>query len=181
MIVKSIDHKWLAEVESETMGFNHLSPKDLLTHLQSVGGTLDHMDVTELFTNIQKPWDGIEAPAAHFARGDKFERQLLKAGQSKNPELRLAFALAAFQASGEFEPALRDWEAKSKVDQTFVNFSSESSTSRTKPRPNRWGTASLTASPTKKSTKSISLRHRPSSLPSWRTACKNKAKSNSRK
>ncbi len=52
MIVKTIDHKWLAEVESETMGFNHLSPKDLLTHLCNVGGSLDHMDVTELFTNI---------------------------------------------------------------------------------------------------------------------------------
>jgi len=37
------------------MGFNHLSPKDLLTHLRNVGGSLDHMDVTELFTNIQKP------------------------------------------------------------------------------------------------------------------------------
>ncbi len=54
---------------------------------------------------------------------DKFERQLLKVWQSKNPELRLAFALATFQASGEFEqPALRDWEAKPKADQTFVNF-----------------------------------------------------------
>ena len=122
MIVKSIDHEWLAEVESETMGFNHLSPKALIAHLRSVGGTLDHMDVTELFTNIQKPWDCIEAPAAHFARGDKFERQLLKVGQSKNPELRLAFALATFHASGEYEPALRDWEAKPKADQTFANF-----------------------------------------------------------
>ena len=46
----------------------------------------------------------------------------MKVGQSKNPVLRLAFALAAFQASGEFEPALRDWEAKPKADQTFVNF-----------------------------------------------------------
>jgi hypothetical protein len=122
MIVMSIDHKWLAEVESETMGFNHLSPKDLLNHLHNVGGSLDHMDVTELFTNIQKPWDGIEAPAAHFARGDKYERQLLKVGQNKNPELRLAFALTTFQASGEFESALREWEVKPKVDQTFTNF-----------------------------------------------------------
>ena len=48
MIVKSLDQEWLAEVESETMGFNHLSPKDLLTHLRNVGGSLDHMDVTEL-------------------------------------------------------------------------------------------------------------------------------------
>ncbi len=77
MIVKSIDHEWLAEVESETMGFNHLSPKALLTHLCNVGGSLDHMDVTELISNIQKPWDGIKAPAAHFAQGDKYEHQLL--------------------------------------------------------------------------------------------------------
>ena len=33
MIVKLIDHKWLTKVESETMGFNHLSPKALITHL----------------------------------------------------------------------------------------------------------------------------------------------------
>jgi hypothetical protein len=36
--------------------------------------------------------------------------------------LRLAFALSTFQASGEFEPALREWETKPKADQTFVNF-----------------------------------------------------------
>ena len=78
MIVKSLDHEWLAEVESKTMGFNHLSAKALMTHLCNVGRSLDHMDVTELISNIQKPWDAIETPAAHFARGDKYERQLLK-------------------------------------------------------------------------------------------------------
>jgi hypothetical protein len=79
------------------------------------------MDVTELFTNIQKPWDGIEAPAAHFARGDSSERLFLKVGQNKNPELRLAFVLATFQAFGKFESALREWEVKPKVDQMFAN------------------------------------------------------------
>jgi len=59
---------------------------------------------------------------AHFARGDKYEPQLLKIGHNKNPELRLAFALATFQASGEFESALHEWEVKLKVDQTFANF-----------------------------------------------------------
>ena len=80
------------------------------------------MDVTKLFTNIQKPWDGIEAPGAHFARGYKYKRQLLKVRQNKNPELRLAFALATFQLSGEFESALHEWEVKPKVDLTFANF-----------------------------------------------------------
>jgi hypothetical protein len=36
--------------------------------------------------------------------------------------LRLAFALSTFQASGKFEPALRELETKPKADQTFVNF-----------------------------------------------------------
>jgi hypothetical protein len=76
MIVKSPDNEWLAEVESETMGFNHLSAKALMTHLRNVGGSLDHMNVMELISNIQKPWDAIETPATHFARGDKYERQL---------------------------------------------------------------------------------------------------------
>jgi hypothetical protein len=122
MIVKSINHEWLAKVENKMMGFNHLSPKALLTHLCNVGGSLNHMDVTELIFNIQKPWDGSEAPVAHFARGKKYERQLLKVGQRKKPELRLAFALATFQLSGEFESALCEWEVKPTTDQTFANF-----------------------------------------------------------
>ena len=32
-IVKAIDLEWLAELESETMGFNHLTPMAFLTHL----------------------------------------------------------------------------------------------------------------------------------------------------
>jgi hypothetical protein len=122
MIVKSIDHEWHAEVKSETMGFNHLSPKALLAHLCNLSGSLDHMDVTELFSNIQKSWDGIEAPAAHFAQGDKYERQLLKVGQRKNPELQLAFVLVTFQSAGKFEPALCKGEVKPTADRTFANF-----------------------------------------------------------
>ena len=106
MVVKSIDHEWLAEVEIQMMGFNHLSPKALPNHLCNVDGSLNHMDMTELISNIQKPWDGIETPVAHFARGDKYEQQLLKVGQAKKTTLQLAFALLTSQLSGEFEPAL---------------------------------------------------------------------------
>jgi hypothetical protein len=93
MIVKLINHEWLAEIESEMIGFNHLSPKALLFHLCNLGGSLYHTDVTELISNIQKPWDGIEAPAAHFARGDKYEHQLLKVGQRKNHNYNLPLPL----------------------------------------------------------------------------------------
>ena len=104
------------------MGYNHLTPKMMLTHLGKVGGTLDHMDVTNLMTHLLQEWDGIETPAAYFAKGDRFERQLLKAGQQKNPELRLAFALTHFEKSGEFKPAICEWKALPKTSQSFAKF-----------------------------------------------------------
>lgn len=106
MIVKSVNHDWIDEVESKMMGFTHLSPKALLTHLWQVAGCLDHMDVMELISNIHKPWDGIETPASHFAWGDKYEHTLLKVVQAWNPQLWLAFALATFQSTGEFNSPL---------------------------------------------------------------------------
>ena len=79
MIVKSVGHKWIAEVESKT--------NRMITHLRQVSGSLDHMDITELISNLQKLWDGIKTPALHFVWGDKYEHQLLKVGQACNPEL----------------------------------------------------------------------------------------------
>jgi hypothetical protein len=63
MVVKAIDHEWIAELESDTMGFNHLSPKALLTHLQNVRGSLDHMDVTKLISTCRNP--GMESRHLH--------------------------------------------------------------------------------------------------------------------
>jgi hypothetical protein len=121
-IIRSVDAEWIAELESETMGFNHRTPFEILEHLRANGGDLDHLDVTELIQQLQKDWDHVEAPATLFARGDKIERQLVKAGQAANPALRLAFVLATFEASGEFDPSIREWKAKPAVDRTFTNF-----------------------------------------------------------
>jgi hypothetical protein len=72
------------------MGFNHRTPLELLEHLRTHGGDLNHLDVTGLIQELQKPWDQVKAPVILFARGDKIERQLVKAGQAENPTLRLA-------------------------------------------------------------------------------------------
>lgn len=121
-IVKSVGHEWIAELESEELGFNHRTPKELLDHLRNNGGDLDHLDVTELIQKLHKDWDLVEAPATYFARGDKIERQLVKAGQAANPSLRLAFALTTFEASKEFDPDIRRWKDKDPADKTFPNF-----------------------------------------------------------
>ena len=121
-IVSCVDDEWLAEIHSETMGYNHRSPKEMILHLRTNGGDLDHMDVTELTIQLQKPWDLVEAPATYFARGDRIEQQLVKAGQTANPMLRLAFILATVEGSGEYESSLREWNAKSATVKTFSNF-----------------------------------------------------------
>lgn len=121
-IVNCVDEEWLAELRSETMGFNHRTPKEMLEHLRNNGGDLDHLDVTELTTKLQTFWDGIEAPATYFSRGDKIEKQLVKTGQTANPTLRLAFALAATEATGDYESTLREWHAKGATIKTFANF-----------------------------------------------------------
>ena len=51
-IVNAVELEWLAEIKSDTMGYNHLTPKMMLTHLGKVGGMLDHMDVTNLMTHL---------------------------------------------------------------------------------------------------------------------------------
>jgi hypothetical protein len=121
-IVKCVDHEWIAELESQTMGFNHVSPKQILDHLCDVSGTMDHVDVANLTMNLQQKWDGIETPAAHFARGDKYERQLEKSGLARNPNQLLAFALATFQEHGEYETSIHEWEAKPAAEKTFKQF-----------------------------------------------------------
>lgn len=121
-IVASVEPAWLAALRSNTMGFNLSTPKQLIDHLRSVGGDLEASDVTELTKLLQKDWDMVEAPAEYFARGDRIEKQLERAGHAKNPELRLAFAETTFEASAEFEPAMREWELKASTTKTFSNF-----------------------------------------------------------
>ena len=93
IIVKCVDEEWLEAIKSERLEFNHCSPLEMIEHLRSLGGDLDHLDVTELNTELLKPWDHVKAPATMFARGDKYEQQLAKCGINAQPALRLAVAL----------------------------------------------------------------------------------------
>ena len=132
-IVNCIDEEWLAKLQSETMGFNHGTPKAMLGYLRNNGEDLDHLNVTKLITKLRAPWDGIEAPATFFARGDRIKKQLVKRGQSTNPPLCLAFALAATEATGEYKNTLRECmqrETQSKRFPTSVSTSKMNSPRR---------------------------------------------------
>ena len=77
----------------------------------------------------RKPWphgcngtDLIETPAAHFARGDKYERQLLKVGQAKTRTCNLPSLSWLSKHPENLNLLFCEWETKPKADQTFVNI-----------------------------------------------------------
>ena len=57
-----------------------------------------------------------------FTQADKYERQLERHHISKQPELRLLYAVSTYQTSGQFDAAMREWQAKLLVNKTFPNF-----------------------------------------------------------
>ena len=121
-IIASIDEEWLSEIKNPHVGFNHLMPLDLIAHLETVGGTLDFMDVTELQAELLTPWDQVEAPTTLFERQDKIQQQLVKAGIPPQVELRLATARCWFEQSGEFDSALDKFDALPAANKTLTTF-----------------------------------------------------------
>jgi hypothetical protein len=121
-IISAVDEEWVSEIKNQHVGFNHLMPLDIIAHLETIGGTLDFMDVTELQSELFKPWDQVEAPTTLFERQDKIEKQLVKAGIPAQTELRLATARAWFEQSGEFGLALERWDALPTANKTLTAF-----------------------------------------------------------
>ena len=80
------------------------------------------MDVSDLIAELTKPWEVSEHPATKFARDDKYERQLIKAGLPNQQALRLSLAQASFKETGEYDTQLREFDARPAVDRTFANF-----------------------------------------------------------
>ena len=121
-IIQAIDPEWLAGLRSERLGFTHRTPIELLNHLRSNGATLDDVDIQELISTMDKAWNPTENPATKFERDDKIEQQLMKVGIPADPHRRLALFKAAVKRSGNYDPAIREWESKPKADQTFIAF-----------------------------------------------------------
>ena len=121
-IVKAIDEEWISEKHDEDIGYQAVSPLELIDLLRDAGGDLDDLEITDLNTKMLEPWDGVEAPVTMFARTDKYERQLERHNIPKQPKLRLSYAISTYQTSGQFDAAMREWHAKLTADKTFPNF-----------------------------------------------------------
>lgn len=118
----NIDKEWLEPIKHRTLGFTHKSPREMINHLKTIRADLDDMDITMLSSKMHEPWNPTENPAMWFARLDKYEKELEKAGVQKQPTLHLALAKASFRKAGEYNKAIARFEARAATAQTFDAF-----------------------------------------------------------
>jgi len=122
LILEAVDNKYLIEIEHETLGYLNQTPRQMLDHLLTRGGALDFADTKELLTERDGEWNISENPQLYFNRVEKAMKGLLRNGITSDPNERRDITLFYFKATGEFDAAVREWEAKPAADKTWANI-----------------------------------------------------------
>ena len=122
LILEAVDNEYLIEIEHETLGYLNQTPKQMLDHLLARGGALDFADTKELLTERDGEWNISENPQLYFNRVEKAMKGLLQNGITSDPNERRDITLFYLKATGEFDAAVREWEAKPAADKTWANI-----------------------------------------------------------
>jgi hypothetical protein len=103
LILEAVDNEYLIEIEHETLGFLNQTPRQMLDHLLTRGGTLDFADTKELLAERDGEWNVSENPQLYFNRVEKAMKGLLRNGITSDPNERRDIALFYLKATGEFD------------------------------------------------------------------------------
>jgi hypothetical protein len=122
LILEAVDNEYLNEIEHDTLGFLNQTPRQMLQHLLTRGGSLDFADTKELLAERDGEWNVSENPQVYFNRVEKAIKGLTRNGIRSDPNERRDIALFHLKATGEFDPAVREWEAKPAADKTWANI-----------------------------------------------------------
>jgi hypothetical protein len=122
IIIQAVDEDFLLEIEDETLGFLNETPKSMIVHLRNRGGALDFADTKTLLTERDQEWDASEIPTMYFNRVEKAMQQLTRAGITSDLKERTDMALYYFKSTGEYDAAVREWEAKPVAIRTWTNI-----------------------------------------------------------
>jgi hypothetical protein len=122
VILKAVDNDYVLEIEDEIFGFLNQTPKQIIAHLRNQGGQLDFADRKKLIEERDSEWDGNEVPQVYFNRVTKAMEQLQRAEIASDLNERRDMALFYLKATGEYNPAVREWENKAAVDKTWANI-----------------------------------------------------------
>lgn len=122
LILQAVDEDFLLELRVEGIAYLNVTPLQMLTHLRMRWGAVDYIDITALMAECDAPWDTTEVPTKYFNRVDKARRQLARANVQIDERAMLAKAFKSFKDTGDFDPAIREWESRPVATQTYVLF-----------------------------------------------------------
>ena len=122
LILEAVDNEYLSEIEHDTLGFLNQTPRQMIDHLLSRGGTLDFADTKELLAERDGEWNVTENPQIYFNRVEKAIKALRRNGITSDLNERRDIALFQLKATGEFDPSVREWEAKPAAEKTWANI-----------------------------------------------------------
>jgi ribosomal protein L32 len=122
LILRAVDEDYILELKNEIIGYLQVTPKQMIAHLRTRWGSADFVDKCTLLNELNSPWNVAEVPTAHFNRVEKAIKQLARVNVPWPLEASMNSTLKAFKDSGDYDPAVREWEAKPEADKTWANL-----------------------------------------------------------
>ena len=122
LILQAVEEDFLLEIRDEGIAYLNVTPLQMLTHLRDRWGSMDYIDITALLAECDSPWNAGEVPTKYFNRVDKARRQLARANVQVDERAMMAKSLKCFKEAGDFDPAIREWEARPQIAQTYANL-----------------------------------------------------------
>jgi hypothetical protein len=122
LILKAIDKDYLLEIKHKCVAFLNVTAAQMLTHLRNRWGVVDFVDITALMSECDAPWSVAEVPTIYFNRVEKAMKQLAKVNITWDWWAMMNKALKSFKDAGDYEPAIRKWEARPGATQTWDNL-----------------------------------------------------------
>ncbi len=122
LILTAVDEDYVLELRDEGIAYLNVTPFQMLTHLRDRWGSMDYVDITALLAECDAPWNAREVPTKYFNRVDKARRQLARANVQIDERAMLAKALKSFKDAGDYDPSIREWEARPVAMQMYANL-----------------------------------------------------------
>jgi ribosomal protein L32 len=122
LILKAVDEDYLLELKHEIVGYLLVTPKQMIAHLHTRWGSADFVDKCSLLNILNTPWNVAEVPTAHFNKVEKAIKQLARVNVPWPLEASMNSTLKAFKDSGDYDTAMRKWEASPEVEKTWANL-----------------------------------------------------------
>ena len=124
LIIKNVPANAIMELEDEEIGFELVTPLELMTHLESNCEPVDVLDVKELITerDTTLDLDGEETLKTVFKNKKKTLKKLVKNGVTSSESEMMVNFILQIEVNEDFDDDVTEWKAKATAAKTWVNF-----------------------------------------------------------